>query len=61
MPERPGTYQVRYALYDPNQCLVINLTVYLVVGQPSEPERECPNPITLQWDFGEVKGERSTS
>jgi hypothetical protein len=56
VPERPGTYQVRYALYDPNQCLVINLTVYLVVGQPSEPERECPNPITLQWDFGEVKG-----
>jgi len=35
---------------------VIELTVYVIVGQPSEPEPECGKPTSLQWDFGEVKG-----
>jgi hypothetical protein len=58
VPERPGTYQASYALYDSNQCLVIELSVYVVVGQSSEPQPEqaCGKPISLQWDFGEVKG-----
>jgi hypothetical protein len=56
VPERPGTYQISYALYDRNQCFVIELTVYVIVGQSSEPEPECGRPTSLQWDFGAVKG-----
>jgi len=59
VPEKPGSYQVEYLLFDRNQCPVIDLTIYLGVGAPSEeppPETGCPNPITLSWDFGEVKG-----
>jgi len=60
VPEKPGTYQISFALYDRNQCFVIELTVYVVVGQPSEPEPEpeqaCGKPTSLQWDFGEVEG-----
>ncbi len=51
IPERMGSYQVVFALFDGDQCERYRLTVTLNVQVP-DPCRTTQ----LRWDFGEVRG-----